>query len=120
MKVLVIDDDPNVNQLICKILKQENHTFQKAFNGVEGLKILHEYPDFDLIICDIIMPEKEGIETIREARSNYPDIKIIAISGGGKIGADNYLKLDRALGADYILEKPFTVGDMIYLLEKIK
>ena len=76
------------------------------------MKIIRSEEKIDLVITDLIMPEKEGIETINELRLDFPDIKIIAISGGGNIGADNYLSLAKNLGADMTLSKPFTRDDL--------
>jgi len=77
-----------------------------ASDGVRGLRMFRsEQPD--LVITDIIMPEKEGIETIREIRGDCPDAKIIAISGGGRIGNMDFLKVAEKVGASEIIAKPF-------------
>jgi len=119
MKILVIDDDKQVNKLVYSMLSNEKNEVLQAFDGVQGLEILKESPDIDLIITDIIMPEKEGIEIIRDVKKNHPKLKIIAISGGGRIGAHSYLNLAKSLGADQILEKPFSKKELISLIDSI-
>ncbi|MFP4548827.1 MAG: response regulator [Fidelibacterota bacterium] len=120
MKILLIEDDVSVNKMITTILKDEGHEVYTSFDGVEGLKLIQKEPDINLVITDIIMPEKEGIETIREIRKKYPLKKIIAISGGGKIDAGSYLKLAQSLGANYIMEKPFSRQEILEIINKVK
>jgi len=120
MQILLIEDDVSVNKMITSILKDEGNEVYTSFNGLEGLKLLRKEQDIDLVITDIIMPEKEGIETIREIRKNYPFKKIIAISGGGKIDAGSYLKLAQSLGANYIMEKPFSRKEILEILQKVE
>jgi len=113
MQILVIDDDAIVRNLIGKMLEDSGFEILYAGNGVEGLKMVESNPEIELVITDLIMPEKEGIETIRELKQNRPEIKIIAISGGGRVNADNYLHLATLLGANAILTKPFTKSELI-------
>ena len=119
-KVLVVEDDRAIREMCTVILEGENYTVFKADNGKEATKVLDEESDIDLIITDIIMPEKEGIQFIREVKRTYPDIKILAISGGGAIDAKQYLELAQNLGADSILEKPFDDQDLLEAIDKIK
>ena len=119
MKILVVEDDIWINKLIAKILEVENYQIYKSFNGKEALKILAEKPDIKLIITDIIMPEKEGIETIMEIRKKYSDKKIIAMSGGGKVKPKGYLSLAKKIGADEVIQKPFDGDDLIKLIKKL-
>lgn len=119
-KVLVVEDDRAIREMCTVILEGENYTVLKADNGKEATKVLDEESDIDLIITDIIMPEKEGIQFIREVKRTYPDIKILAISGGGAIDAKQYLELAQNLGADSTLEKPFDDQDLLKAIDKIK
>jgi YesN/AraC family two-component response regulator len=91
----------------------------EADNGVNGLKLLQEHQDISVMITDLIMPEKEGIETIIEVRQQYPGIKILAISGGGKVSPDNYLVIADALGAHSTLKKPFSGQELILAIENL-
>jgi CheY-like chemotaxis protein len=116
-KVLVIDDDALVRDTIVRILERKGHTVLVAADGVRGLRMFdREQPD--LVITDIIMPEKEGLETIREIRGKRPDVKIIAISGGARIGNMDFLRMAGELGASEIIPKPFDPVDLINLVSR--
>ena len=106
IRILVIDDVLEMRELLHRILEREKYTVVSVANGKEAIKVQREDP-FDLIITDLIMPEKEGIETIIELRQDYPDVKIIAISGGGVVGPKDYLSMAKMLGANRTLPKPF-------------
>ncbi|MBM3421674.1 MAG: response regulator [Chlorobi bacterium] len=120
MNILVIDDDSAVRKFIGVTLKKAEHAVFEADNGKSGLEFLKGRPQIDLVITDLIMPEKEGIETIMEIRRQYPSIKIIAISGGGKVGPDNYLVLADALGAHTTLKKPFSGQELLMSLNLLQ
>jgi DNA-binding response OmpR family regulator len=104
-KILVIDDEPAILLMLKKMLEKAGHKVDTASNGNEGI-ILFEKNKHDLLITDIIMPEKEGMETIIELRKKYPDLKIIAISGGGRINPEGYLPGAKLLGANMVFQKP--------------
>lgn len=104
-KILVFDDEPSILLMIKKMLEKAGHEVEIALNGKEGM-VLFERNRPDLLITDIIMPEKEGLETIFELRRQFPDLKIIAISGGGRIGPDGYLPGAKLLGANAVFTKP--------------
>lgn len=105
-RILVVDDEELVRTLLGQILVREGYTVVCASNGEEAMRCLREEPA-DLMITDLIMPGKEGIETITDARREFPDMKIIAMSGGGRVGPGNYLSLAEKLGADRVFAKPF-------------
>lgn len=111
-KILIIDDEPHILLMLKKMLERVGYEIDLAANGNEGLALFKRTPA-DLVITDIIMPEKEGLETIRAMRRERPDLKIIAMSGGGKVSADNYLEIARIFGASKVIEKPFTQQDMV-------
>lgn len=108
-RILVIDDENDVRVLAQAALEAEGHTVRVAADGVEGMRIARREP-LDLVVTDLVMPEKEGIETIHDLRQEFPDLPIIAISGGGRAGADVYLDTAAELGADVILQKPFAMA----------
>ena len=116
MEILVIDDDAAVRKFISTALKTEHYTVFEADNGKTGLMILQIQHDISVIITDLIMPEMEGIETIIEVRQKYPAIKILAISGGGKVSPENYLVLANAFGANNTLKKPFSRQELIKVI----
>ncbi len=104
-RILVIDDDSQIREMLCQMLQNEGYDVIVAANGKEALQCQRETPA-DLIITDLIMPEKEGIETIRDLKKESPDIRIIAMSGGGVVGPEAYLKIARSLGAQKTFVKP--------------
>jgi len=117
--ILVIEDDDRVRQMICNILEREGYLPVQATNGIEGLRALRHITSFSLVITDILMPEKEGIETIREIRNDFPWIRILAISGGGILIPENYLNLAKSMGADAILCKPFGKKELLHAVESL-
>jgi DNA-binding response OmpR family regulator len=106
-KIMVIDDDIPCNRMICRILENSGYEVRAAFNGAEGLKMyMDERPD--LVITDLYMPEKDGLEMIMELRKADAKIRILAISGGSlNINIDDMLNAAEMFGADAILAKPF-------------
>lgn len=116
--ILVIDDDPSMRRLILRVLGSRGHELLEAENGQQALKLL-ENRQPDLIITDILMPAKEGIETIREVIARWPGTRIIAISGGG--GAQNMLFLDIAqtFGAHAALAKPFRPDELVAVVDRV-
>jgi len=111
-KILIIDDESHILLMLKKMLGRAGYEIELAGNGKEGLDIFKRSQP-DLVITDIIMPEKEGLETIREMRKTKKDLKIIAMSGGGKVSADSYLDIARIFGANKIIAKPFTKVEMV-------
>ena len=106
-RILLIDDDDSVRSVLSKILAHYGHTVIEARNGNEGLELFKD-ARADLLITDIVMPEKEGLEVLMELRKIHPPVKIIAISGGGRFSAMDYLQTAKLMGATRVLEKPFT------------
>lgn len=116
--ILVIDDDDALRATVRKVLERSGHEVRDASDGDRGLTIFRE-EDVDLVITDIIMPEKEGIETIQELREADPDLPILAISGGGRAHPSEPLTDARLLGADETLAKPFDVDDLRTTVERL-
>jgi len=117
-KILVFDDELSILLMIKKMLERAGHEVNLALNGREGMKLLENNPP-DLVITDIIMPEKEGLETIIELRRKYPGLKIIAISGGGRIGPEGYLPGAKLLGADMVFQKPLDQKEFMEAVTKL-
>jgi len=117
-KVLVIDDDPGFRRMIRMILTRMSHDVVEAKDGNEGVENFKaEHPD--LVISDIVMPDKEGIETILEIRALAPDAKIIAMSGGGVSVGPGYLTAALKLGANRILSKPFRPAELTAMVDEL-
>jgi len=117
-RILIIDDDHHILLMIKKMLERAGFGVELAPNGNMGLEVLKRMP-VDLVITDIIMPEKEGLETIRAMKRLRSDLKIIAMSGGGKISPDNYLGTAKVFGANRVLEKPFTQKQMVSVVQDL-
>ncbi len=117
-RIIVIEDDPLMREMIMRTLERAGYDVLGASHGNEALKIQKENP-VDLILTDIIMPEKNGLETITEFRRLFPAVKVIAISGGGKIGADEYLHIAKALGAQKTLRKPFNSKALLEAVREV-
>jgi DNA-binding NtrC family response regulator len=115
-KILVIDDDTIVRNTIVQLLEEDDsYKVFSAEDGVRGMALFRsEQPD--LVITDIIMPEQEGILTITEMLKAKPDTKIIAISGGGRIGNVDFLKIAQALGAMAVIGKPFDLDEFMMIV----
>jgi DNA-binding NtrC family response regulator len=116
VRLLLIDDDPQLRRTLAIVLADAGHAVSTAENGRDGLRALRDGA-FDLVITDIIMPEMEGMETIRELRHRMPDLKIIAISGGWAT-SKSYLDMAEGLGAHYTLAKPFEAQELLDLIAK--
>jgi len=117
-RILIIDDDAQVLNVLHFALVHEGYEVLKAYNGKEGIKLYRENP-VDLIITDLIMPEKEGIETIRELTVEFPKVKIIAISGGGRVGPEDYLPMAKMFGAKRTLTKPIKRNDLVRAVKEV-
>ena len=109
--ILVIDDDEAMRRLIMRTLSAGKHRLVEASNGQDGMKMVGELKP-DAVITDILMPQQEGIQTIREIREIAPETKIIAMSGGGSSHNLMFLDVARVFGADAVLAKPFKPGEL--------
>lgn len=116
--ILVIDDDASVREVVSEMLRLEGYEVTIAANGREAIRLL-DAGRFDLVITDLIMPEKEGIETIAEIRRTHANLPILAISGGGRIGPSDYLETARYLGADATLAKPFARQELLTTVDSL-
>ncbi len=109
--ILLIDDEEPFRSVLKQVLLNAGYDVVEASNGAEGIRSFYEKPA-DMIITDIIMPEKEGIETIIELKKAYPDVKLIAMSGGGWYGTDIDFDMAKKLGA-HTLNKPFALQELL-------
>jgi CheY-like chemotaxis protein len=106
-RILLVDDDNSVRTILSLTLAHFGHTVTEARNGREGLELFNQ-SGADLIITDIVMPGKDGLEFLMELRHRPTHVKIIAISGGGRIGPEDYLNTAKLMGAAKVLAKPFS------------
>ena len=115
--VLLIEDEPAVRDALAAAVKRKGHTVVTAVNGREGMRAF-DAGAFDLVITDIIMPEQEGIQTITQLRERAPDLKIVAISGGGRTGNMDFLKIAESLGANATVTKPIRLAAFYGVLDE--
>ena len=116
--ILVIDDEVQIREVLRTVLERVGYTVSEAGNGNEGLR-LYSRGDVDLVVTDIIMPEKGGIDTIMDLRRDFPGVKIIAISGGGMCGEVSYLDMAIGVGADRAIGKPFVLDDFLAAVDEL-
>jgi CheY-like chemotaxis protein len=115
-KILIIDDNEQFGTMLKFKLEKSGYEVRTALNGHYGIRSLQIWTA-DLVITDIIMPEKDGIEVIVDISNQFPKAKIIAVSGGGRSGPDSYLDVAKHLGAKRVFAKPL---DMPEFIEAVK
>ncbi len=115
--ILLVDDDELFGDMLKKTLLHLGYTVLRARNGNEALQ-LYDPAVVDLVLTDLIMPDKEGIELILELRRAHPTVKFIAMSGGGRNSPEDYLDIARRLGAVTTLTKPFQQDELVEALRK--
>ncbi len=117
-RILVIDDEEVVRRPISDLLRMDGHDVEEAGDGQAGLELYRKAPA-DVVITDIFMPEKDGLELIQELKKMYPDVKIIAISGVGIRQELDIVSLTKQLGALYAFEKPFDMHELINAVNEL-
>jgi CheY-like chemotaxis protein len=117
-RILVIEDDTVIRRVLSLNLVNAGYTVFEATHGADALLQLRKNRT-DLVITDMLMPEMDGVETIQQLRRTFPDVKIIAISGGGMASADYYLKIARELGVGKTLKKPFTFPELLDAIQEL-
>ncbi len=117
-RILIIEDDQEVREYLESVLSRAGHECLCASDGKEGVDVFSANP-VDLVITDIIMPEKDGIETIMDLRRKNNTLKVIAISGGGRAEPENYLHSAKLLGANRTIKKPFTNEEMLQAIRTL-
>ncbi len=110
-RILIIDDNEEIRLLLRRVLEAD-HEVMEAVNGSDGLKRLDDQK-IDLVITDIFMPDKDGLELLREIRKSHPGMKVIAISGGGAFGNMDVMRIARSFGAFRVMAKPFSLSEML-------
>lgn len=115
--ILIADDDASVRFTVRDFLESAGYSVAEARNGKECMTILEKIGGFDAAVIDIIMPEKDGVETMRDIKVRHPALKVVVISGGGRSRNLDLLDVAKTLGADAVLSKPFTQSQLIEILE---
>ncbi len=117
-RILVVDDEAQMRTMLTQMLEGAGYEIQTAEHGEEGMDKVRKTV-FDLVITDMIMPVKDGLKFIMELTKEYPDQKIMAISGGGAIKAERYLHMAGYLGDIATLEKPFKRDVLLAMVKKL-
>jgi CheY-like chemotaxis protein len=116
--ILVVDDDVQVLEVISQILRLEGHVVTTARDGREAVSKF-KGDKFDLVITDLIMPEREGLETISDLKALARSVPVIAMSGGGRLGPNDYLETAHQIGANATLAKPFARSELVRLVSSL-
>lgn len=111
-RILLIDDDDSIREIVTELLTHSGHTVIEARDGQEGLELFPRAAA-DLVITDMHMPRKNGLEVLRALQDTQPPVKVIAISGGGTSEIKHPLDTARLLGAVRVLAKPFSCGALL-------
>ncbi len=111
-RILVVEDDMIMRETLSDILRFEGYDVSAADGGNKALELISNN-SFDLVITDVLMPDRDGFDVITEAKQKCPGIRVIAISGGGYMSSDAYLKMASNSGADDTLSKPFDVDELL-------
>lgn len=106
--IIIVDDDPTVRAVATELLRCDRHAILQAADGDETLTLIRAVP-VDLVVLDMLMPNKDGIETIIELKRDHPTVRILAISSGGRMDGETLLKLAEAFGADETMLKPLRI-----------
>jgi CheY-like chemotaxis protein len=118
-RVIVIDDNNDLRELMCEILRQAGFDAECAADGQEGLAVQRARPA-EVVITDIFMPNQDGIETIALFRKEFPGLKIIVMSGDAKVAKDStYFMTAREIGVDAVLPKPFDEDELLQMIQKV-
>lgn len=109
--VMVVDDDAQIRQLLAEVMRRQGYEVIQADDGEVALRLFRERPAA-LIITDLLMPNKEGLELMQEARAIHPEVKLIAFSGGGRVDPSACLKFAAGMGADRVFTKPVPLAEL--------
>lgn len=118
IRVLVVDDNPDMRSFVKIVLERAGFEAQVAADGQRALELQREHPA-DVLITDIFMPERDGIELIQQFKSMFRQVKIIAMSGGGQVSRKDYLPVAADLGAEAVLQKPFSAETLLKTLQDL-
>lgn len=117
-KILVVDDDQQVRVMLRRTLERQGYSVLVADDGLQAVEMFQP-GEVSLVITDIVMPEKEGIETIMDLQAKDPHVNIIAISGGGRINPEDYLNWVRRFGVEYTFTKPVDKEELLAAVAKL-
>lgn len=114
--ILIVDDDPLLRLIASEMLRGAGYDVAEAEDGDVAIRHLEQHA-VDLAVLDLLMPNKEGVETIKEIKQRWPQVRIVAISSGGRLDANYLLPLAKAMGADAVYKKPLTAEPFLQMVE---
>jgi CheY-like chemotaxis protein len=114
-RILIIDDEPTLRDLFKTLLETQGHEVAVAEHGRAAIAMLGQQP-FDLVLTDVLMPEQDGLETIVQIRTRWPKLRVLAMTGGGHLDANFYLRVAKSLGATSLLQKPFSADELLHAI----
>jgi DNA-binding response OmpR family regulator len=117
-RVLLIEDDNDLRSMLAEVLRRGGYEVREARNGGEAVGLFRQCPA-DLVVTDLLMPEKDGLETLMELRMEQPVLRILAMSGGGEFPAQLYLRMAGRLGAALVLAKPFGTTEFLAAVQTL-
>jgi DNA-binding NtrC family response regulator len=118
VRILIIDDDESITSMLQTVFEREGYEVATAQNGREGVRIFRAQPA-DLVVSDILMPEMDGLEALKELRRISPGLKLIAVSGGGQRLKMDVLRVAQLLGASATFEKPYRIDALLISVRKL-
>jgi CheY-like chemotaxis protein len=116
--ILIVDDDPTVRLIARELLRDGDHAIVEAADGDLAIAVIEAVP-LDLIVLDLLMPNKDGLEVLRHVKARHPHIRILAVSSGDRIGAVSYLETARVFGADEVMMKPLRLDSFASTVEAL-
>jgi CheY-like chemotaxis protein len=117
-RILVVDDNAEFGRILQAHLTAHGHEVVAAKDGEQGLALI-ERESFDIVLTDILMPQRDGIEVLRQVKQRWPSLPVIAVSGGGWIKAGDLLEMADRLGADRVLQKPVRRDDLLAAVDAV-
>jgi DNA-binding response OmpR family regulator len=118
-RILVVDDDQCTLEATRRVLTPSGYVVSVAVGGRDAVNSL-ERGAVDLVITDLLMPDGDGLDLISNVRKNFANTRIVAMSGGGRLDADDYLLMARGFGVDAVLKKPFTSDELLTAIKTIE
>ena len=116
-KILVIDDEADICEMTKLLLEKVGHEVSWTTDSRQVAKLMQEH-NFEVVITDMLMPNKDGLEVMAELRRLQPGVRIIASSGGGRVSSQSYLHIARKSGAHALLSKPFTLSELLACIDE--
>lgn len=118
IRIMVVDDDEAFRQTVCELLAEGDFEILSAESGTQLFTVLKKQ-SVDIVLTDIVMPDEDGLEIVRKIKKMNPAPKIVAMSGGGRIAATDYLEIARLMGVSATIQKPFKQQELVGLLQQV-